>query len=143
MFKGLVFSLLLLPFQGFANEGTYPYCSNDACRTAYDGKLSLFFGVLPMDVRTHCRTPGSYAMTFDDGPSDNYPAVLSILAKKAVPATFFVMGSKLQEPANQALLRSAHEQGHQISNHTYSHPDLLKQTDEQVVAEIQWRLAPR
>lgn len=57
-------------------------------------------------------------LTFDDGPSSNTPKVLEILKEKGVKATFFVTGSH-QDFVH--YIRRAHEQGHAIAAHTYSH----------------------
>ena len=62
------------------------------------------------------------ALTFDDGPDPTWtPKVLDILKQKNVPATFFVIGWD----ANRwpQLLRQEYAEGHEIGNHTYSHPD--------------------
>lgn len=59
-------------------------------------------------------------LTFDDGPSKNItPRVLDILKQENVPATFFVLGSRVE--LNPDLLRRTYEEGHYIANHGYSH----------------------
>ncbi len=113
----------------------YAYCSKDSCRTVY-APPAFFFGQLPGEVLTHCIEPHTYAMTFDDGPASNYPKVLEILARKDVKATFFTLGSKLGGPTEQNYLQLAAAAGHQISNHTFSHLDLMKMTDEEVIKEV-------
>ncbi len=61
------------------------------------------------------------AITFDDGPDEKITGkVLDILAAKSVKATFFVIGKNAL--AHQELLRRAYRDGHDIGNHTYSHP---------------------
>ena len=67
--------------------------------------------------------PGSIAITFDDGPDPQWtPAILDILKQENVPATFFVMGKNGQ--ANPELLRRMVNEGHEIGNHTFTHPNL-------------------
>ena len=62
------------------------------------------------------------ALTFDDGPSECTPAILDILAKHNVPATFFQVGANVERlPAVASAVRQA---GHELGNHTYSHPML-------------------
>lgn len=56
-------------------------------------------------------------LTFDDGPSNQTPALLSLLAEQKIPATFFVLG----KPERAEQYKSALEQGHILQNHTYSH----------------------
>lgn len=62
------------------------------------------------------------AITFDDGPDPNWtPKILDILKEKNVPATFFVIG--LDANRWPQLLRREYAEGHEIGNHTYTHPD--------------------
>ncbi|TFE27897.1 polysaccharide deacetylase family protein [Cohnella luojiensis] len=65
------------------------------------------------------------ALTFDDVPDPRFtPKVLDVLRDKKVRATFFVVGTRsLKHPD---LVKRIHKEGHNIGNHTYSHPDLSK-----------------
>jgi peptidoglycan/xylan/chitin deacetylase (PgdA/CDA1 family) len=59
-------------------------------------------------------------LTFDDGPSSNVtPQILDILDKYNVPATFFVLGSRVELYPD--LLKREFNSGHYIANHGYSH----------------------
>jgi cellulose synthase/poly-beta-1,6-N-acetylglucosamine synthase-like glycosyltransferase/peptidoglycan/xylan/chitin deacetylase (PgdA/CDA1 family) len=63
------------------------------------------------------------ALTFDDGPDPRWtPAVLDVLARERVPATFFVVGSRVA--AHAALVRRERRAGHELGNHTWDHVDL-------------------
>jgi len=67
--------------------------------------------------------PGWIALTFDDGPDPKYtPAILDILKQENVPATFFVIGKNGQ--AHPDLLRRIVNEGHELGNHTFTHPNL-------------------
>jgi len=67
--------------------------------------------------------PGLLALTFDDGPNPNWtPAILDILKKENVPATFFIIGKNGQ--AYPDLVRRVVDEGHEIGNHTFTHPNL-------------------
>jgi cellulose synthase/poly-beta-1,6-N-acetylglucosamine synthase-like glycosyltransferase/peptidoglycan/xylan/chitin deacetylase (PgdA/CDA1 family)/spore germination protein YaaH len=67
--------------------------------------------------------PGLIALTFDDGPDPNWtPAILDILKQEKVPATFFIIGKNGQ--AYPELMRRLVNEGHEIGNHTYTHPNL-------------------
>jgi len=67
--------------------------------------------------------PGLIALTFDDGPDPKYtPAILDILKQENVPATFFVIGKNGQ--AHPDLLRRIVNDGHEVGNHTFTHPNL-------------------
>jgi peptidoglycan-N-acetylglucosamine deacetylase len=62
------------------------------------------------------------ALSFDDGPSEKYTAaVLDILERKQVPATFFLIGRHVK--ALPDLAKRASE-SHEIGNHTWSHPNM-------------------
>lgn len=68
------------------------------------------------------RSRKSVALTFDDGPSESTAELLEYLEKEEVPATFFMCGmnvKRLPEVAGQVAAG-----GHQLGNHTYSHPNL-------------------
>jgi peptidoglycan/xylan/chitin deacetylase (PgdA/CDA1 family) len=61
-------------------------------------------------------------LTFDNGPEpDVTPGVLDVLARAEVPASFFVLGHKIADPARRKLAERAAAEGHWIANHTYSH----------------------
>lgn len=59
------------------------------------------------------------ALTFDDGPSDSTPAVLELLAKHRVRATFFVCGKNVKRLPHVA--RAILEAGHELGNHSHRH----------------------
>lgn len=59
-------------------------------------------------------------LTFDDGPDPTVtPVVLQTLKQYGVPATFFVVGSQVEN--SPELLRQIHAAGHAIGNHSYNH----------------------
>lgn len=64
----------------------------------------------------------SVALTFDDGPSESTPELVEYLEREEVPATFFMCGMNVKRLPNVAGLVAAG--GHQLGNHTYSHPRL-------------------
>ena len=67
--------------------------------------------------------PKKLALTFDDGPDPEWtPAILDILKEKKVPATFFMIGSAME--AHPGLVQRVLSDGHEIGNHTYTHPNL-------------------
>jgi len=62
-------------------------------------------------------------LTFDDGPDPNYTLpILDILKREKVPAAFFVVGSMAQK--NIQILRREYDEGYEIGNHTFFHPDI-------------------
>lgn len=67
--------------------------------------------------------PPLVALTFDDGPrSSTTGPLLDGLELREVPATFFLVGSRI--PGNEDLVRRMASQGHQIGIHTYDHVKL-------------------
>ncbi|MBV8855445.1 MAG: glycosyltransferase [Acidobacteria bacterium] len=67
--------------------------------------------------------PGLVALTFDDGPDPAWtPRILDILKREQVPATFFIIGQNGEE--NPELVRRIVAEGHDIGNHTFTHPNL-------------------
>lgn len=76
------------------------------------------------------------AMTFDDGPSGaNTPRLLDLAAKKHIKLTFFLIGQNAARYPQ--LVQRELAEGHQVGNHSYTHPDLAKMSDDAVRAEIQ------
>ncbi|KUM51891.1 polysaccharide deacetylase family protein [Rheinheimera sp. EpRS3] len=76
------------------------------------------------------------ALTFDDGPSKRYTdQVLAILAAEQVTATFFVTGKETKQNLFQA--RQLLAAGHQLGNHSYSHPRMLLMSPAAVASEIE------
>lgn len=60
------------------------------------------------------------ALTFDDAPDPRFtPAILDVLAKYDVCATFFVVGARAAK--HPALVKRIHNEGHIIGNHSYDH----------------------
>src|SRR6266542_5151222 len=75
------------------------------------------------------------AMSFDDGPSATLtPKLLDLLAAHHIKATFFVIGENVAEHP-EIVERAAHE-GHEIGNHSWSHPNFAKMSDEGVRREL-------
>ena len=76
------------------------------------------------------------AMTFDDGPSEKLtPELLDILAHYHIHATFFVIGKNAAD--HPEILQRAVREGHEIGNHSWSHPAFAKMSDDKVRAELQ------
>lgn len=75
------------------------------------------------------------AFTFDDGPADaSTNKLLDNLDKYDARVTFFVLGSRVNR--YRASLKRAYEQGNQIGSHTYSHLNMFKLKDADILREI-------
>ncbi|MCT8137153.1 polysaccharide deacetylase family protein [Anaerobacillus sp. CMMVII] len=73
-------------------------------------------------------TQNRIAITFDDGPDPRFSEqVLDVLREYNVPATFFLMGSRAI--AYPEIVQRMINEGHIIGNHTYFHPNLVKEGD--------------
>jgi chitooligosaccharide deacetylase len=76
------------------------------------------------------------ALTFDDGPSAWTEPLLDLLAAHEAHATFFVMGSAVA--ARPQTLQRIVAEGHELGNHSWSHPHLARDCDdEQVRLELE------
>lgn len=73
------------------------------------------------------------ALTFDDGPSEWTDGLLDILAAHGARATFFVIGSLVD--GRHDVLRRMVAEGHEIGNHTWSHPRLARDCDDDRIRE--------
>ena len=79
--------------------------------------------------------PKKIALTFDDGPNTEFtPEILDILKQKKVPATFFVTGVNIEN--NIPLIRRIYREGHEIGNHTFTHPNLEITSDNRERVEL-------
>jgi len=74
------------------------------------------------------------ALTFDDGPGVETPAILDLLRQAGVRATFFLCGHNVERFPDHARRIAA--EGHEIGNHTYSHPWLIGRTPGRIAYEV-------
>jgi peptidoglycan/xylan/chitin deacetylase (PgdA/CDA1 family) len=80
-------------------------------------------------------TAGLVALTFDDGPASGLTAKLvGILKHRDVPATFFMLGSRVQKAPKAARL--VDRAGFTIGNHTWSHPQLTHLSNRTIRSEL-------
>jgi cellulose synthase/poly-beta-1,6-N-acetylglucosamine synthase-like glycosyltransferase/peptidoglycan/xylan/chitin deacetylase (PgdA/CDA1 family)/spore germination protein YaaH len=89
----------------------------------------------PYLVRRTGYRPGSVALTFDDGPDPDWtPAILDVLRDRHVPATFFVVGENAL--GHPGLLRRILAEGHELGNHSYTHPNFATISDGEARLEL-------
>lgn len=75
------------------------------------------------------------ALTFDDGPdSTDTVRLLDGLAQRGVKVTFFVQGSSAQR--NLDIITRAYNEGHELANHSWDHPELTSQSSEVVASQM-------
>ena len=86
-------------------------------------------------IRRGGDTPGKIALTFDDGPSPDWtPKILDILKEKGVHATFFIIGEN--GAAHPRLVQRILAEGHDLGNHTFTHPNLGETPDSVAGVEL-------
>jgi len=85
---------------------------------------------------TAVRTPSPVvAMTFDDGPHPTHtPRLLDMLRERGLRATFYLIGNRVVQYPQ--IARRIAEEGHEIGNHSWSHPFMNRLGDRQVIQEI-------
>jgi cellulose synthase/poly-beta-1,6-N-acetylglucosamine synthase-like glycosyltransferase/spore germination protein YaaH/peptidoglycan/xylan/chitin deacetylase (PgdA/CDA1 family) len=75
------------------------------------------------------------ALSFDDGPDRRWtPEILDILKEKKVPGIFFVIGDQANRTPD--LLKREYNEGHEIGNHTWTHPAF----DDISRTQVKWEL---
>lgn len=108
-FPGLKISLVIILFFSFALASF----ATEKGRPYYEKK-----GFVLWEIKTEDKV---IALTFDDGPHSTYtPQILDLLSLYDAKATFFVVGERAEKHP-EIILREI-EDGHEIANHTYTHP---------------------
>ncbi|MFE2098549.1 polysaccharide deacetylase family protein [Streptomyces sp. PTD9-10] len=92
---------------------TYDHTSPRAARAEASGSVA----------GTDCRKAKCVALSFDGGPSPTTPELLDILKQDGLHATFFVQGEG-HIAKYPAILRRIAAEGHEIGDHTWTHPRL-------------------
>ena len=86
------------------------------------------------DILNYTKSDKMVAFTFDDGPSYNTIKIVNTLVKYDSKATFFLVGNQIEKYAKtmDVLVKN----GMDIGNHTYSHKELTKLSDKEILKEI-------
>ncbi|MBA4493913.1 glycosyltransferase [Paenactinomyces guangxiensis] len=90
----------------------------------------------PLQVQRFGKTgEKKIALTFDDGPDSKYTEqILDILKEHNVKASFYITGENAV--LNPGLVERLYEEGHEVGNHTYSHPHLGQVSPLRVQLEL-------
>lgn len=90
----------------------------------------------PRITFTDCHVEGPYiAITFDDGPSATQtPRLLKMLKERGIKATFFCCGQCVAQ--NPEIAKQIVDEGHEIANHSWSHPLLTKMSEAAVKDQL-------
>lgn len=81
------------------------------------------------------RDTNEVALTFDDGPSPHTASILDILAEHGVNATFFMVGRAVE--SFPEIAQRVFAEGHEVGNHSYSHPLCLFQRGSETRNQLQ------
>ncbi len=84
--------------------------------------------------KVDCAKVKCIALTFDDGPGQQAGHLLDTLKKYKAKATFLLEGQYVK--ARPQFVKRMVEEGHQIGNHSYDHPDFTKMTEDSIRWEI-------
>lgn len=87
-------------------------------------------------IRKFGNVKNEVILTFDDGPDEKYTsAILDILKVEKVPATFFIVG--INAESNLDVLKRIYNEGHEIGNHTFTHPNIAHISLERAYTEME------
>jgi peptidoglycan/xylan/chitin deacetylase (PgdA/CDA1 family) len=75
------------------------------------------------------------ALSFDDGPSEWTGAILDLLRRHEAKATFFVIGEAIA--GREHTLQRIADEGHEIGNHSMTHPRLVTCDDQTIRDELE------
>ncbi len=89
----------------------------------------------PYRVGRYGASPNQVAITFDDGPDPQWtPKILDVLKRENARATFFLIGKEAE--SFNSLTERIYNEGNEIGNHTYTHPDISNLSDFFVELEL-------
>lgn len=86
--------------------------------------------------KVNCKHVKCVALTFDDGPGEYTGRLLDMLHKAGIHATFFVLGQMVAAGDGGRTLRRIVAEGHEVGNHSWSHPQLTTLSEE----GLRWQL---
>ncbi|MDG0791396.1 polysaccharide deacetylase family protein [Cohnella ginsengisoli] len=86
-------------------------------------------------ISIHGTSAKAIAITFDDGPNPEFtPQMLAIFREEGGRATFYMNGNQIERDPDTARL--VHAEGHEIGNHSFTHPNLTELDEAAVRAEL-------
>jgi len=135
MLRSLLFSLIVCSFSACAAD--QPVATDPAA--AYGQPITPSpepAKGAPRITFTDCHVEGPYiAITFDDGPNPTQtPRLLKMLKDRGIKATFFCLGECVAQSPEVAKQIVA--EGHEIANHSWSHPSLSKMSEAAVKDQL-------
>ena len=122
---------MLLDFPVIAGAGSLAASAAGLYYATYAVR-SQWFGPTHWRGRTDT---GSVALTFDDGPSQDTHDILDVLGAHGLKATFFMLGREVESFPH--IARRVVEEGHDVGNHSYSHPMYLFRSARQIRVQLE------
>ncbi|MEO3869011.1 polysaccharide deacetylase family protein [Nonomuraea sp. B12E4] len=92
------------------------------------------FAAAPKKAPVDCKQVKCVALTFDDGPGQYAGTLLDTLKKYNAKATFFLEGQYVK--SRPAFVKRMVAEGHELGNHSYTHPDFTKKEIWDIRAEV-------
>ena len=89
----------------------------------------------PAPRKIDCTRVKCVSLTFDDGPGPYTARLLDTLKSSGARATFFMLGENVH--AHQDVVRRMALEGHELANHSWSHPDLTSVSSSELQSQIQ------
>jgi peptidoglycan/xylan/chitin deacetylase (PgdA/CDA1 family) len=124
----LLFCVVVTSGVAAPNESPVPAESPDHAKSAPSPEPRIAFSSVHVDEPY-------IAMTFDDGPHATLtPKLLDLLAAHHIKATFFLIGQNVVD--HPEIVQRAIREGHEVGNHSWSHPNLGKMSDDAVRREL-------
>jgi peptidoglycan-N-acetylglucosamine deacetylase len=138
----LLMAVALMIIGGVQSSYIWAYFATDFIQPASRGVwLPEAHAELPVAAlqapRQHvdCTKEPCIALTFDDGPNPiTTPQILDVLQRHNARASFFLVGSRV--PGQERLVRRMFYSGHEIGNHSWSHPDFTRLSPAQMVEQV-------
>lgn len=81
-----------------------------------------------------CELVPCVALTYDDGPNPGMSQLLDTFAERDSVATFFFIGNQVS--ANTGIVQRTHDEGHELANHSWNHPDFTTLTPKELEQQI-------
>lgn len=121
------------PLLGYSG---YPVTGTRVLEIGDNGPVPRMLSVPSPHRLTHWAAlpPLTVSLTFDDGPDTKFtPQILDILAAREVPATFFLIGSKVGP--NAETVQRAVTDGHTVGSHSFTHPQFETSSTSRIDVE--------
>jgi len=105
-----------------------------SCSASTDQQTSAHSPDTSHEEHVDCAVLRCVALTFDDGPDQFTEELLNTLKSAQIPATFFLIGSKVEKYPGTVQRMSA--EGHQVGSHTWDHSDITKLSGDQLDQQL-------